>query len=102
MSKASPPLARPRFDTALLVCKSCGKRSDAPRKFKPKEVAVLARRASRHLDERVRVLMTTCLGLCPKAAIAVARVASGAPTRIVAIESRRQIEAAVVLMSARS
>ena len=100
MSDSAVEIARSRFEVALLVCKSCGKRGDGPKKLKPKEVAGLVRHASKRDDVRARVVMTTCLGLCPKAATAVARVSSGSPTRIVAIESRKQIEPALQLMSA--
>jgi len=94
-------VGRPRFDAVLLVCKRCGKRSDGPKKLKPREVANLVRRATRRDVVRSRVVMTSCLGLCPKAAIAVARVASGMATRIVAIAARRQIEPAMASMSAK-
>jgi len=101
MSDETVELARSRFETVLLVCKSCGKRSNGPKKLKPKEVAGLVRRASKRGDVRARVVLTTCLGLCPKTATAVARVTSGSPTRIVAIASRKQIEPALILMSAK-
>ena len=94
------PDVRPaRFGAVYLVCKACGKRSSGPKKLKPKEVAGLVRRASKSGAVRARVVMTTCLGLCPKKATALARVASGTPTRIVAITSGKEVDRAVAMLS---
>lgn len=95
-----PAVRLAKFGTVYLVCKACGKRSGGARKFKPKEVASLIRRSAKADATRSRVVLTTCLGLCPKKATAVARVATGSPTRIVAIEARREIDRAVRLLAA--
>jgi predicted metal-binding protein len=105
MSDAVPevndPDVRPaKFGAVYLVCKACGKRSSGPKKLKPKEVAGLVRRASKTGTVRSRVVLTTCLGLCPKKATAVAHVASGTVTRIVAIGERKEVDRAVALLHA--
>ena len=99
MKNAIPDVRQPRWEAVLLVCKSCGKRSSGPKKLKPKKLAGLVRRASKQSNTRTRVLMTTCMGLCPKAAIAVA-AAGGDATRIVAIASPGQVGEAVAQLTA--
>jgi predicted metal-binding protein len=98
MKSSSPDIQRPRWQAVLLVCKECGKRSNGPKHLKPKEVAALARR-SKHATTRTRVLMTTCMGLCPKSAIALAAAGADA-TRIVAIRKSGQVEKAVARLTA--
>lgn len=100
VAEVNDPDVRPaRFGAVYLVCKACGKRSSGPKKLKPKEVAGLVRQASKTGIVRSRVVLTTCLGLCPKKATAVARVASGTPTRIVAIAARQEVGRAVALLA---
>ncbi len=100
VATSDDPDVRPaRFGAVYLVCKACGKRSSGPGKLKPKEVAGLVRQASKKGVVRSRVVLTTCLGLCPKKATAVARVASGTPTRIVAISARKEVDRAVALLA---
>lgn len=93
-----PEVRAARFGAVYLVCKACGKRGSGPKKLKPKEVAGLVRRASRSDAVRPRVVLTTCLGLCPKKATAVARVAKDSVTRIVAITERNEVDRAVLLL----
>jgi predicted metal-binding protein len=99
MKNPTPDIQRPRWQAVLLVCKECGKRSNGPKHLKPKEVAALARRGSKHAKTRTRVLMTTCMGLCPKSAIALAAAGADA-TRIVAISKSGQVEQAVARLTA--
>ena len=58
----------------LLVCKDCRKRSNGPREPKAKALVSALKRSVQGETPRPRVLMTSCLGLCPKRATAVARV----------------------------
>lgn len=88
----------PKWDAVFLVCKDCHKRSSGPKKSKPKEFVTTLRKHAGAARPRPRVLMTGCLGLCPKAATAVARVGCDAPTRIVAVKSKKQLEAALPLL----
>ena len=90
--------AVPRWAAAYLVCKACGKRGNGPKRLKPKKLAGLVRGAARKDADRARVVMTTCLGLCPKGAIALARAGRGGP-RIVPIRSARQVDEAVRLLA---
>ena len=81
----------PSWKSVVLVCKACGKRGSGPKKGMPKEIANELRRASKATRPRPRILMTGCLGLCPKAATAVALVGDPHPTRIVAVERLAQL-----------
>ena len=82
-----------RWDAVFLVCKACGKRSHAPKNLKPKTLVAGLRQATKAAASRPKIVLTSCLGLCPKKAMAVASVGAGQAPRIAAIESRRQLEA---------
>ena len=92
-------LESPSWNAALLVCNVCKKRSNGPRGFKAKAVVQEARRALRDLKPRPRIVLTTCLGLCPKGALAVAFVGGGSGAQICAIESIEQVEATLPLLA---
>lgn len=77
---------RAKWDRVYLVCKACGKRSRAPKQVKPKSLVGEIRALTRSDRPRPRVLLTTCMGLCPKGGIAVAAAGSGTP-RIAAVAS---------------
>lgn len=94
MSKRVVQPETPRWDTVYLVCKACGKRGSGPKDFKPKVIAAAARQRSKMERPRPRVVFTSCLGLCPKAATAVARVGGDAAARIAAIRSPAQFDEA--------
>lgn len=94
MSKRQSEPEVPRWDTVYLVCKACGKRGSGPKDFKPKAIAAAVRQRSKAERPRPRVVFTSCLGLCPKAATAVARVGGDAEARIAAIRSPAHFDAA--------
>ena len=86
-------LDRPKWDAVFLVCRDCGKRSRAPKEAKPKKLVGALRSLAKHERPRPRVLLTSCLGLCPKAATAIAFVANDRPPRIVAVAREDQLAA---------
>lgn len=90
----------PRWRAVVLVCKACGKRSKAPKEAKPKAIAADVRRLTKGLPQRSRIVLTGCLGLCPKGATAVAVAGHAVGTRVVAIRRRSQV--AVVASTAMS
>jgi hypothetical protein len=98
MKTDGPVLAQPRWTGVFLVCKACGKRSNGPRKLKPKELAGIVRTETKRSPERTRVVLTGCLGLCPKEAIALAHLGSGAAATLVAVRSRKQGRKAIGLL----
>lgn len=102
MSKdAAVPMA-PKWDTVVLVCKACRKRSKGPKDLKPKAVATLVRQLAREVGQRPRIVLTDCLGLCPKAATAVATVGHDVKTQIVAVRSRDSVAAVLPSMRQRT
>jgi hypothetical protein len=73
MSK-SDAVAKPSWQTLILLCRDCSKRSKGPKGFSSKEAMAEVRLAVRAERPRPRVVRCSCMGLCPKQAIAVARV----------------------------
>lgn len=101
MSKHAAQAETPRWETVYLVCKACGKRGSGPKDSKPKAIAAALRRREKGQRPRPRVVFSSCLGLCPKSATAVARVgAVGA--RIAAIRSPAQVDEAFPIVVARA
>ena len=78
----------------VLVCKACGKRSSGPAKDgKPKKVAEAVKASARSARLKTRIVLTGCLGLCPKKATAVVVVGREGSPRQYAVESRDQAAA---------
>ncbi|MEO5733428.1 MAG: hypothetical protein ABIN96_07805 [Rubrivivax sp.] len=68
---------RPGWKQIVMVCKACEKRSKAPKKFGAKQLAKALSSALRQARQpKTRVVQTTCMGLCPKKAIAVSAVSA--------------------------
>ncbi|MDM0028501.1 hypothetical protein [Variovorax saccharolyticus] len=72
-------LVKPKFGGAALVCGDCEQRSDGPSKLSSKQVRKVFKRELHRLPLRLRVVECSCLGICPKKAIAVAVLANGRP-----------------------
>lgn len=63
----------PGWNQLVMVCKTCEKRSHAPKKFGAKKVQRrLSSALRRGQHAKTRIVQTTCMGLCPKKAVAVA------------------------------
>ncbi|WP_124461165.1 (2Fe-2S) ferredoxin domain-containing protein [Variovorax sp. KBW07] len=73
----SPPLVETRLSGVVLVCGDCEERGDGPTKLKARQVRKELRRDLVHLPGRLRVVQSSCLGLCPKKAMALVAVAGG-------------------------
>lgn len=93
MNDDSPRQLPFRLDALVMVCKACGKRSSGPRDARPKDVAKEFKRAGKDARLKTRVVMTSCMGLCPKRATAVATVARDGKPAQFAIESLDQVAA---------
>ena len=75
----------------VLVCKACGKRSSGPAKEgKPKKVAEAVKAGAKQARLKTRVVLTGCLGLCPKKATAVVVIGKSGDPLQYAVESRDQ------------
>ena len=90
-----PDITSPSWNSLLLVCKACQKRGSGPKDLQARDVVDEARRAIHGIKPRPRVVQASCLGLCPKAAVAVAFVSAGQAPRIVAVASRKQVRKAI-------
>jgi predicted metal-binding protein len=90
MKSTSPEALSPSWKDLVLVCRDCRKRSRGP-KAKAKEVASELKKQFGHAKPRPRVVMTTCMGLCPTKATAVALVREGQPIAAIAVASIDQI-----------
>jgi hypothetical protein len=66
-----------KLSGVVLVCGDCEERSDGPAKLKARQVRKELKRDLVHLPGRLRVVQSSCLGLCPKKAMALVAVASG-------------------------
>ena len=95
MSDNAARVSLPSWDAVVLVCKACRKRAGLPASLKSKTVAAEVRNATRDRKRRPRVLLTSCLGLCPKSAAAIAAFTSGAKPRIAAVQALAQVEPTV-------
>ena len=93
---ASDPdlLVKVKFGGVVLVCGDCQDRSSGPSKLKAKTVRKELKRGLVQSPVRLRIVESTCLGLCPKKAMAVAAVASGRP--LLAAEVHSDEEAAAL------
>jgi predicted metal-binding protein len=81
----------PSWDALLLVCKDCRRRKDGP-KHKARELAKDIKHQIKSTAPRARVILTTCLKLCPKNATSVAFVGARTEPRIAAIKSSAQLQ----------
>ena len=76
---------RPGWKQIVMVCKACEKRSKGPKKFGARKVARALSSALRQARQpKTRIVQTTCLGLCPKQAVAVAAAAPAGAMHVIA------------------
>jgi hypothetical protein len=83
----------PSWSCLVLVCKDCRRRKDGPKHLKAKVLAAGIKSELKAGTLRPRVVLTTCLKLCPKKATSVAVVTALAVPRIAAIESSAHLQA---------
>lgn len=95
MTKTPESIETPKWDAVVLICKQCGKRKNGPLELRAKALVKLARVQLKGERPRPRVMSTSCMGLCPKDAIAVAWVGRGLPPRTLSIETREAFDAAI-------
>jgi predicted metal-binding protein len=99
MKDSAPETLRPGWKSVVLVCKACEKRGKGPKKLGARELAKALGRACR--DARVarsRVVLTTCMGACPKKAFTVAAVAPSGRITMIAFQRGDDAGAAVATL----
>jgi hypothetical protein len=106
MSKKTKPDDRsvgpPDWDSLLLICKDCRRRKDGPKHLKTKALAKSLKTEMKANALQARIVLTSCLKLCPKKATSVAFVAGLANPRIAAIKSCAQLETIMPLLVKRN
>jgi hypothetical protein len=98
MSGADAVLEAPSWTSVVLVCRDCRRRGNGPGKLKPKAVVSEVRRAVKEAKPRPRVVLTTCLGVCPKGAMTVGFAGAVGGTRVAAVETLADVDTAVALL----
>jgi predicted metal-binding protein len=88
----------PAWESLFLVCKDCRRRKDGPKHLKAKALAKEIKHRTKDSAPRTRVILTTCLKLCPKKATSVAFAGPLAKPRIAAIKSSAQLQDALALL----
>lgn len=82
-----------RYAGAVLVCEKCERRDKGPKKLTTKELRGELRQVLGGGRTRLRIVQTSCLGLCPKKAIAVAAVTPQAGSVLAAVRRKRDVPA---------
>jgi predicted metal-binding protein len=92
-AEAPSPFVKAKFDALLLVCGRCAGRSSGPSKRKAKKLPGEFKKALGHERPRFRIVESSCLGLCPKKATAVAAAVDAAPVRLAAVRDKDDVQA---------
>jgi hypothetical protein len=87
------PFVKAKFDGLVLVCDQCEKRSSGPSKLTAKDARKSLKRALGAQRTRMRIVASSCLGLCPKKSIAIAGAAQGAPSVLAEVRNERDLKA---------
>ena len=108
MSDASPDpdLLVPvvvKFAGAVLVCGDCERRGSGPKKLRAKEVRKTLKRKLGNARFRLRIVQSSCLGLCPKKAMTLLAIQPETPLLAAEVKSEAEVAAfsATVLLSFR-
>jgi len=88
-----PPFVKPKFGGLLLVCSDCQRRSSGPTKHSAKEWRSELKKAVGHQPTRWRIVESTCLGLCPRKATAIAAAVTGGPVRLAEVRRKGDLQA---------
>lgn len=99
LKSTGPMVVRPRRAAPVLVCRKCLKRSDEGRDVRRALKSEL--KATRPDGAKAaKLVMTECLGLCPKKSIVVASGASLTRQEYVLVADRDQVPRALALLEA--
>jgi predicted metal-binding protein len=102
MSKSSVVTARLRRASPVLVCKKCLGRIEDGKQLRKSLKSELKQRAAAQAVKPPRVVLTNCLGVCPKRAVVVASPAMLERCEVLLLaDAEAAAEAAVKLMPTR-
>ncbi|KQM68349.1 hypothetical protein [Xylophilus sp. Leaf220] len=93
VAEEEPVLVPTRYAGAVLVCEKCERRDKGPKKLTTKALRAELRQSLGGGRTRLRIVQTSCLGLCPKKAIAVAAVTPQAGSVLAAVRRKRDVPA---------
>lgn len=99
MSHNAPPPLVPdailpvfvKFDSVVLVCGDCEKRSNGPSRLNAKQVRKDLKHQLAAAPHKFRVVQSTCIGLCPKKALVVVAIPAGKPLLAVELKSESDV-----------
>ena len=86
-----PSFSEPSWQAVVSVCKACRKRGNAPNQLKAGALVRAIHEGLRPMTPRPRVVTTSCLGLCPKGATAVALVSGNGVPHITSVNTWAQV-----------
>lgn len=95
------PFVKAKFDGLVLVCGQCEKRSSGPSKLTAKDARKSLKGALGAQGTRMRIVQSSCLGLCPKKSIAVAAAGQGTPSMLAEVRNERDLKAVAARLDAR-
>ncbi|MBI5132203.1 MAG: (2Fe-2S) ferredoxin domain-containing protein [Rhodopseudomonas palustris] len=75
-TKSSPTIARPKRPSPVLICGKCLSKIDGGKKLKQALKAELKHAAEARSGKRAKLVITGCLGICPKRAVVTASAAT--------------------------
>ena len=95
----TPERLRSRLKSIVLVCEACPRRSKGPKRIGAKRVAKALRGACRDAGvAKPRIVLTSCLGACPKKAFTVAATGPGGDVTMLAFRRGDDANAAVAAL----
>jgi len=68
-----------KFDSVVLVCGDCEKRSSGPARLNAKDVRKEFKHRLADTPHKFRIVQSSCIGLCPKKALVVVAIPAGKP-----------------------
>jgi hypothetical protein len=95
-----PPFVKTRYSGAVMICGECQKRDNGPSKLSAKEVRKDLKQALGDARHHLRLVQSSCLGLCPRKAIAVAAVAVGGPALLAEVHGEEDVAAVAARLAA--
>ena len=101
LGQTATPFVKPKFDALLMVCSRCVERSSGPSKRKAKKLPGDFKKALGAERPRFRIVQTSCLGLCPKKATAVAAATGDGPLQLAAVGGTADVQAVAVRLRGR-
>jgi predicted metal-binding protein len=80
-----------KFSSVMLVCGDCEKRSNGPSRLSAKDVRKDFKHRLADTSHKFRIVQSSCLGLCPKKALAVVALPAGQPLVVAELKSEAEV-----------